>query len=344
MAPDVSGHRVTLAGVLMLQNRIDEAVGIYRDVLVLWPDNEDAIHQLAHLLESVNRLDEARDVAVAGLALDPENMRCSSVVAKCLRRKGELQAAHRLCENALTLESSTQGYAPLHYESASILDELNRPADAMARIRSAAELEKRTYQGPLGRDSHLAHDTQRVLQRLRSGWVNAWSDLPDDGVGKPLAVLCGFPRSGTTLVERTLAAHPDVTSFEERPTFVSLQGKLSQHQNGYPDAIGTMTQQERNELRKTYRALLSIWSQDLAKTCLLDKLPLHTLNIPLIHRVFPRVKFLLALRHPCDVILSCYMQQFALNDGMSNFVDLDDAVRLYADTMSIWIECSEQLD
>jgi hypothetical protein len=47
---------------------------------------------------------------------------------------------------------------------------------------------------------------------------------------------------------------------------------------------------------------------------LVDKNPLNILRLPVIRRVFPHARILLAVRHPCDVILSCYMQQFRAPD------------------------------
>ena len=69
---------------------------------------------------------------------------------------------------------------------------------------------------------------------------------------------------------------------------------------------------------------------------LLDKFPMNTLLVGLLHRVFPQAKFVFALRHPCDVVLSCFMQDFSLNNTMANFCTLADAVRMYTRTMELW--------
>ena len=62
---------------------------------------------------------------------------------------------------------------------------------------------------------------------------------------------------------------------------------------------------------------------------LLDKNPLSLNALPVIRRLFPKSKIILALRHPCDVVLSCYITNFKLNDGMSNFLRLDTTAELY---------------
>jgi hypothetical protein len=75
----------------------------------------------------------------------------------------------------------------------------------------------------------------------------------------------------------------------------------------------------------------------------IDKLPLNIISAGLIHRVFPDAKFILAMRHPCDSVLSCFMQHFSLNDAMSNFLDLEDSAALYDRVMTLWSVYREKL-
>ena len=66
-----------------------------------------------------------------------------------------------------------------------------------------------------------------------------------------------------------------------------------------------------------------------ARKIIIDKNPLYTVALPLIRRIFPDAKIILALRHPCDVALSCFTTNFKLNDGMSSFLRLDSTAELY---------------
>jgi hypothetical protein len=62
---------------------------------------------------------------------------------------------------------------------------------------------------------------------------------------------------------------------------------------------------------------------------LVDKNPLTMNLLPLVRRLFPNARIILAMRHPCDVILSCFIANFRLNDGMSNFLRLETGAELY---------------
>ena len=65
-------------------------------------------------------------------------------------------------------------------------------------------------------------------------------------------------------------------------------------------------------------------------------MPLNIVHVGEILRFFPNSKFILALRHPYDCVLSCFMQNFMLNHAMANFLNLDDTLNLYDLTMSLW--------
>ena len=77
----------------------------------------------------------------------------------------------------------------------------------------------------------------------------------------------------------------------------------------------------------------TVWT---GESLVIDKLPLNLLNAPLIHQVFPKAKFILALRHPFDCTMSCWMQRFKLNIAMANMVDLDRIVDFYCVAMDIF--------
>lgn len=62
-------------------------------------------------------------------------------------------------------------------------------------------------------------------------------------------------------------------------------------------------------------------------------------KVPLIYRLFPDARFILALRHPCDVVLSCFIATFKLNNAMANFLDLDTAAQTYDLSFRYWETC-----
>jgi len=156
-----------------------------------------------------------------------------------------------------------------------------------------------------------------------------------------LALLCGHPRSGTTLLEQMLDSHPAIISAEETPIF--FQDVYLPLRRGLPESAGILSALDAaplsllKQLRQTYfRALESFHARPVGDRFLLDKNPALTGLIPAFARVFPEAKFLVALRDPRDVCLSCFMQPLPLNQVSAMFLSLDSTVVEYASVMGLW--------
>lgn len=155
--------------------------------------------------------------------------------------------------------------------------------------------------------------------------------------------LVGFPRSGTTLLDQVLDSHPKVTVLEERPLVTGMIGRLAARGIDYPSGLARLDDAVVAELRAGYvedRDRLVALDDGVV---FVDKMPLNIVHAGLIRRVFPRARFLLALRHPADVCLSCFMQAFELNDWMAVFSSLDETARLYRAVFSLWRETRSAL-
>jgi len=103
--------------------------------------------------------------------------------------------------------------------------------------------------------------------------------------------------------------------------------------------LPTLDEAETERLRALYFEALG----SVDERTVVDKQPLNLLAAPLIHRLFPDAKIVFAQRHPCDVVLSCFMQSFAINDAMASFLDLGDAARLYDLVLTFWERCRDVL-
>lgn len=66
------------------------------------------------------------------------------------------------------------------------------------------------------------------------------------------------------------------------------------------------------------------------------------LSLPLIASLFPDAKIIFAQRHPCDCVLSCFMQGFILRNSMASFMDLSDAADMYDAAMGVYTAAADQ--
>jgi tetratricopeptide (TPR) repeat protein len=154
-------------------------------------------------------------------------------------------------------------------------------------------------------------------------WVSQWRPEARKDPRPTPVFLFGFPRSGTTLLDTMLMGHPSIEVLEEEPTLHPAFRLLSHDE--LPVATDDEIQAARDGYFETVASLTPLKPGNL----LVDKNPLAINAVPYIRRLFPDARIILALRHPCDVVLSCVVTNFRLNDGMSSFTRLDTAAELY---------------
>lgn len=165
-------------------------------------------------------------------------------------------------------------------------------------------------------------------------WVASWPAVHIDAEPPSPVFLVGFPRSGTTLLDTVLMGHPDTHVLEEEPILVRVRDEI-----GDLSMIPAQGEAAVNELRALYFAELERIAPAAPGKLVIDKLPLNILRAPLVHRLFPDAKFIFASRHPCDCVLSCFMQNFRVNQAMASFLTIENAALLYDRVLRYWETC-----
>jgi tetratricopeptide (TPR) repeat protein len=149
--------------------------------------------------------------------------------------------------------------------------------------------------------------------------------------------MVGFPRSGTTLLENALAAHPVIETFEEIPSDTVMFKAMGNVPN--PGIAGAEERRRAFEAaRECYYGEIRRRSRKPSAVVYIDKLPMRTAYIRVLEKIFPQRKYIFSIRHPYDVVLSCFQQRFKLNQAMENFRRFDDACTLYDQVMQRWFD------
>jgi hypothetical protein len=147
--------------------------------------------------------------------------------------------------------------------------------------------------------------------------------------------IVGFPRSGTTLLEQVLDAHPLLRSMDEQPFLLRAVTRVIDRGADYPNGLGGLAPNHLDEIRARY------WDDVQSRVSvgpgirLVDKNPMNLVLLPLIKRLFPNAPIVLAVRHPCDTVLSCFFQHFRSDLALVNY-DLSVLARSYARAFGFW--------
>mgnify|MGYP000276405004 CR=1 FL=1 len=147
---------------------------------------------------------------------------------------------------------------------------------------------------------------------------------------EPIFVV-GMPRSGTTLVERIISQHSEVTSAGELQHFGLLLKKMAKTtSNRVIDADTIIATKNVNfeELGKAYIESTRAITGKTAK--FVDKMPLNVLYVGFILQALPKAKIICLDRNPLDTIVSNFRQLFAVNQSYYSYsYDLESTTEFY---------------
>lgn len=329
-------HRL-LAGLL---NEIGEA-GPAREhlecALESHPDDPELLADLADVHELSSDLEALASTVERGLSAAPGHPRLLVARARLLRRRGDCESAvetlRRLDPNGLPPRLAMQFF----HEFGLSLDRLGEADGAMQAFETANRI---SAGNPRARSIDKEEFFERV-DAIRS-WLTARQGSNSATVsasgdqGGDLCFLIGFPRSGTTLIDTIVDAHERVVSIEERPTLEPVIEWLARSPSGYPAALDRLGGADLETMRGAYRKQLARWLGERSADLVVDKLPLRMLDVALIRRLFPAARLLFVQRHPCDVVLSNFMQLYEPTPAFVNCFTLADTVRFYDAVMSVW--------
>jgi tetratricopeptide (TPR) repeat protein len=366
---EISGTRepivlANLAWCLKNQGRMEEARALYeestatapkiRETLLGWARLEEADRNFISAGDKLDRLDALfpndqgsvlTRAVLLGRMKRPDD--ALALLDRSTRAPEETVAA----ASGAAMASAPIGLGPTELsEKGRLLDQLDRHDEAWAAFveakRLARELTGNVYLDQLAGD---------IIGRLRGFFVaGRLALLPRAGVRtdvpQPIFVL-GFPRSGTTLVEQTLSAHPSISAGDELPLINDITNIMPRMLNSplqYPEALAELWMGDQRDgldnLRDYY--LQKAAQMEVAQpgaAWFTDKMPLNETHLGLIALLFPASPLIHVIRHPLDVMISALSNHFthgffcatALESAATHYVRVMDLVMSYRAEMAL---------
>jgi tetratricopeptide (TPR) repeat protein len=302
-----------------------------------------ALISLADMYVIDNRIDEAAEIVERASRIDLKDPRVLLKEAVLKQQRGQINEAESQFRDVLANSAAdplTRVRAA--YALAGILDGAGQYDEAMTALLEAKAIQRTqaaALAAPLQQMQQLNQEmarsiTSAILDRWRAGAVKLQPP-------RRITLLAGHPRSGTTLLEQVLDAHSDVISLEE--TTLIHDEIYRPLARDFPPGAGIFQMLDSAppsvlcHLRENYfRCAESFLRQAIGSRLLIDKNPGLNVMVPVLVRVFPETKFLVALRDPRDVVMSCFMQALTLTPTSSAYLTMDATVNQYANVMNFW--------
>ena len=318
-----------LGALLSKQKRLGEALP-YLEQAARHPDCQTETKlNLAAAYEKLNRLADA-ERTLDGLV---ETDHPATVIqrARLLRRRDRPEAALALLQQSdygVDLDALDQEVAGDWCHEIALCADLLGRSDLAYENMLAAKARWRRAAGSKGGEGFL-----EKVRRLRHATGTEDGHGVDDSANAHLPAqvfFVGFPRSGTTLLEVMLDAHPGIVTTAEAEILASVLDNGDRTDLAAP--------------RTRYlESLVQLRGDIEPATTIVDKQPLNLIYCRSIDELFPHARLLVALRDPRDVVLSCLMQRFRRNAAMRNFDTLESTVALYEAVMGLWLEARSSL-
>lgn len=323
-----------LADTLEKNGQFPEAQALFERAVELKPDDIVACRKLANYYERTNQLEAARKLVDRGLSQSPNDPMINLVAAKLERREGDTQTAVNRLSN-LTDEVSEPLSEAIHFELGHLYDRLKDAQQAMDHFCTANQKAKLRISFSQAEAENYIDKIREVKRCFSPEWVRSWSPASNSEYQNPVFII-GFPRSGTTLLEQILGGHPQIQTLEEKPAVSVVENLAASLEGGYPNGLARLDSDGIERLRSAYFHTVDKYLSRRPGSVLVDKFPLNIIRCGVIHRIFPKARFILALRHPYDVCLSAFMQNFSINEAMAHFFSLKSTARLYREVMELW--------
>jgi tetratricopeptide (TPR) repeat protein len=313
----------------------------FEAVLRCQPDDARALAALAVTLARAGDLPAARERARSALQLDGTRIEARLALARADQAEQRLDEAHRQVEAGLaSVGADEPARVALLDLQADLWDAQDRCEEAFAAWTLRNALLARQYAKAAAGDGVEG----RLEQALRIAQACAAWDRPrpraaDSDRRRPSGIarhvfLLGFPRSGTTLLEKALAGHPACATLEEADALGPVADELARP--GSLPGLASLAEADADRARAAYWAAVDpLLAAGGTRPVLVDKMPLYTVLLPVIARLFPDARILLAVRDPRDVVLSCYRRRMRLNAAMAEFLAIDRAAAYYDAAMRV---------
>lgn len=346
--PDATpDHWLAAAKLAFQAGRFTASSRFTARALAACPDSADIAAMHASALERSGDREQAARVAADLSGCCPGHARLVRLLAHLERFDGRFASAKDRLEWQLLHHPGEEDWR-LRYELAAVLDRLGDFGGAMRELELAKQQLAPASAKLRPAWRAMTERQWEVTQSLSAERMERWQ-APLPGEPRRICLLAGFPRSGTTLLEKILTTHPDcigtdesgvlATQFRDPIIFgaTSAQAAINELDSLEPDDLAA----GRDEY---FRCTEDRLGEQFGRRLLIEKEPLLTADLALPLRLFPDARILMPLRDPRDVVLSFFFTIVPLAPNSVAAGSLAESCRYYAEVMRHWLLLRERLD
>ncbi|MEE8058018.1 MAG: sulfotransferase [Pseudomonadales bacterium] len=359
--PDALKPKSLLCKINFIQENFNAVLSLSKDILDLDPCNKEALLFMAHSLRALSKADQALPLLEKLVSM------CSSDITyvelgRCYSDIGQGQSALAAFNQAIKLNPditgayigradipgitvdavelqhmqklatderiSVENRARMHFSIAPLLASQGHYQLEFDHLDQANRLMQEKFPYSIEQEKKI---TKEIIEKFTGTLLKQLNPIKEQSI-RPIFIV-GMPRSGSTLIEQILGAHSSVSSCGESNAIAraiyntALQRPLWQlSARELNNNIVLIDQQHRELLTK----------QNINTSIFTDKSLDNYSLMGLILAMYPQAKIIHCLRHPLDVVLSCYRHFFTLASFTYSLENIAERYKLHLSLMDHW--------
>ena len=345
-----NGKLLQMAGqTYRMIGRPNKSIECLEQAVSVDPDLFEARLELALLYDRFNDLEK-------GLVHAEECIERHGAPSEALYLKGQLlRRSKRTEESRLILESlakddtvhvlvRTKSYFELGY----IYDKQEDYAKAFEVVSAAKKLQFDASAPARKEADRESKGFENLFEQLESNDFQRWKSELDGITEEQFVFLTGSPRSGTTLLERVIGSHPDVTSTDEevalsRYILPNLIRYKKKEELGVDNLDSIPRSKILDQRQRYFRYMSHLLNTNIQSGMHVDKNPSLVRLMPAVLRLFPETKVLFALRDPRDIVVSCFLRFLPINSVSVNYQTMSGTIESVTTEIRTWIQLKRMI-
>jgi tetratricopeptide (TPR) repeat protein len=315
--------------------KYDESNNILNQLISLTNNDIETIHFVCKLREMQNEINLESPYFTDAMKLYPKDPHLQLFKAQLLINSKHYDESVLLLKSVVKNTDDVKLSADAYYLLGKAFDKLKAYDLAWAEYSQANSLDTHTNQT----DTFNAKISSSLDQLNKIEFIKPKINTTKSHLN--VVFIIGFPRSGTTLIDSILSCNNSSIVLEEVPLIEDIANRILEKVGfeNYYNTLVNLTESQLEEYRELYISNINLYHEWNENEVIIDKSPLNIFHTVLIYLLFPDAPIVFAVRHPLDVCISCFMQNFRSSGELTNnFKDLKLIATTYDNLLSLWVK------
>jgi tetratricopeptide (TPR) repeat protein len=333
-------HAAAMGRYRLGGRHLDEAKRWFEAAIALDPNNAEAAYGLARLAHFAGHAEQTEAWCRRALASEPAHADAFALLAEVAKGDAlasDLAAVDQALKKPNLRESER---ITLLFAKGDLLHSQKNPKEAFDAW-AAANRAKRAFARISGAEYSPERQSAKISRLIELFPEIAPAATRRSKSATPIFIV-GMPRSGTTLLEAAIAAHPEVDAAGEIPAMPFILEQFLQWTDDEEFKGGDIPARKAAEWRSLYESQARRFGAAGAPR-FTDKQPSNFMSVGLAASLYPEARFIYLRRNPVETGFSIFRRNFTQQWEFST--DLPSIAHYYAEHCRIsdhWLQCAPE--